>query len=1198
MTRTLPAAGRHRVLNEPATSGPGSLVAMILIAAALGVVLWVISGPPSAAWYLPDFATVRETLAGSEINDRDLVAAATAVAWLLLAYLAIVVSLRAAAVAAERATRGARWARVALQITNLTTIPAVRRIVDGGVAGTLVVASWMPATARIAVAAEPAAIVALPPPAVVAEAGGPAPWYAAEQAERWQAVSYTVVRGDDLWGIAKRFYDDGSRYVDLFEANRDRIMANGERFTDPRVVRVGWVLHVPLPSPRIAVEAGTPVYHVIRGDHLWGIAERLLGDGFRWPEIWEANRDRDMGEGWRFVDPNLIYPGWQLEVPADVLWLPAVADEPVAPQTPEPTTTPEPVATPAASSFPETEPAVVGDAAEETEGGSGIAWDWPSIPRPLLVTAAGFAVLGTAVLFVTRAHRAGLLRVPAFVRRDARRTGDAGRVTLVARALAATIADLGHANARLVLVRETERALTCTVDCSADDADALIAAAPELAVRLGCEVEGTEAAGQCVDLILADAGELTMRIGDEAAVDRALMLPVGTDMAERITYLNLAGTGSAVVSGLDAERRELLHSWLATLASTTGADGLALRADEATALLMGDDLWLPHFGGADCPDTGTLVEELEDLIQSREGTDAHRPVVAVLNVGVGEARHDAIVPYARDAGVYLVGVALPGRATDRDEAIFGASVLLGVDTAVEGGDDGGIDQGSLSLTVGTGEPVRLDPVLVRRDTSARWREPRVAAQRSEPPRADEVRSDTPEGGRASAKARPGTFDWHGALFEPSGIADGFAKVSADEGALRRDDPATDATADPSVDLDRPSPSHLAEERSDAVAFDSGSDVADETPAVAEAWEVADGDDLQVHSERGPLPTAPVDHDEAGPAPQLDPPIVPELAEADPAIDESAAEVTTVASGAAPVHAPLQDDLEQVQVPESRSPTARQQPLFLAESRPTEANANVGEDEALITVQCLGDFEVFVAGKPLTWWRYEKGREFVALLVAYGGAAVPRTVVANALWPDQLWDTSTKHLMSTAATTVRKTIREAGERPDLQPLTLTRDRYQFQPGILRSDLDEFESALRQAMNLPAVDALGHYERAVALYRGDIMQSETFEWLDQYRMEYRKRFVEAVLTAGEHAIQLGEVERAVRLYLAGTERVPTDEAIARGLMRCLGTLGDHAGVLKVYRVLTEALQRELNTPRATPSTETRALLEELTAEAAVG
>lgn len=37
------------------------------------------------------------------------------------------------------------------------------------------------------------------------------------------ATTYTVVKGDSLWAIAKKFYNDGSKYTVIFNANRDKI---------------------------------------------------------------------------------------------------------------------------------------------------------------------------------------------------------------------------------------------------------------------------------------------------------------------------------------------------------------------------------------------------------------------------------------------------------------------------------------------------------------------------------------------------------------------------------------------------------------------------------------------------------------------------------------------------------------------------------------------------------------------------------------------------------------------------------------------------------------------------------------------------------------------------------------------------------------------------------------------------------------
>jgi DNA-binding SARP family transcriptional activator len=93
------------------------------------------------------------------------------------------------------------------------------------------------------------------------------------------------------------------------------------------------------PAPGPAVAAATRTYVVQRGDTLWGIAERELGDPLRWSEIYQLNEGRPQPGGVTLTDPHWIDPGWTLLLPATTASSPGPSGPGAAPA-------PAPIATP------------------------------------------------------------------------------------------------------------------------------------------------------------------------------------------------------------------------------------------------------------------------------------------------------------------------------------------------------------------------------------------------------------------------------------------------------------------------------------------------------------------------------------------------------------------------------------------------------------------------------------------------------------------------------------------------------------------------------------------------------------------------------------------------------------------------------------------------------------------------------------
>ncbi|KUR65799.1 hypothetical protein JM67_03325 [[Arthrobacter] sp. ATCC 21022] len=76
-------------------------------------------------------------------------------------------------------------------------------------------------------------------------------------------------------------------------------------------INISKVVPPPPPPPAAKPIGGNLRQHrVVPGDTLWGIAARYLGNGARWPEIYNMNRGVVGG------NPNLIFPGQVFTVPA------------------------------------------------------------------------------------------------------------------------------------------------------------------------------------------------------------------------------------------------------------------------------------------------------------------------------------------------------------------------------------------------------------------------------------------------------------------------------------------------------------------------------------------------------------------------------------------------------------------------------------------------------------------------------------------------------------------------------------------------------------------------------------------------------------------------------------------------------------------------------------------------------------------
>ncbi|QTE30048.1 LysM peptidoglycan-binding domain-containing protein [Pengzhenrongella sicca] len=143
--------------------------------------------------------------------------------------------------------------------------------------------------------------------------------------------------GDTLWGLAERHLGRGERFVEIDALNHGKPQPDGRALTDAGAIYPGWVLLMPTdahslpalpPSPSPSGDDGwRDVHQVAAGETLWSIAQDNLGDGERYPEIFDLNAGAPQLDGGALTDPDLIRPGWLLTLPPAPTSAPTAAPE-------------------------------------------------------------------------------------------------------------------------------------------------------------------------------------------------------------------------------------------------------------------------------------------------------------------------------------------------------------------------------------------------------------------------------------------------------------------------------------------------------------------------------------------------------------------------------------------------------------------------------------------------------------------------------------------------------------------------------------------------------------------------------------------------------------------------------------------------------------------------------------------------------
>jgi DNA-binding SARP family transcriptional activator len=249
-----------------------------------------------------------------------------------------------------------------------------------------------------------------------------------------------------------------------------------------------------------------------------------------------------------------------------------------------------------------------------------------------------------------------------------------------------------------------------------------------------------------------------------------------------------------------------------------------------------------------------------------------------------------------------------------------------------------------------------------------------------------------------------------------------------------------------------------------------------------------------------------------------------------------------------------------------------------------------QDRAML-ICLLGSFRLLWCGQPRNVFISGKALTLLSLLALHLESGVTRESILNILWPEQ--DTKHGHdsLHNLVYSLQRRLRDDFHDAPAL--VFATGSYYLNRDSGFTTDIAAFDALVSSADRCKRIgqipQAVDRYEKAVALYRGDLSFNLDVTAIVE-RERLRASFLTILCWLADHAFQSAHDEAALHYALRLLASDPCREDAHRLAMRAYVRRGERAQALRQYRLCEEVLRREFD---AAPEALTTDLFESIRA-----
>jgi len=220
-------------------------------------------------------------------------------------------------------------------------------------------------------------------------------------------------------------------------------------------------------------------------------------------------------------------------------------------------------------------------------------------------------------------------------------------------------------------------------------------------------------------------------------------------------------------------------------------------------------------------------------------------------------------------------------------------------------------------------------------------------------------------------------------------------------------------------------------------------------------------------------------------------------------------------------------------------------------------------------------------------RHNQSGGLLAYLALHLNKSHTREELATVFWPDEDPQTALQRLRKTLHVLRRQL--EQAPFAEGEILLAARATVQLSPEIVRTDVIEFEEALRRANLAPDLQArTSDLMQALSIYQGELLPGCYLDGFLAERRRYADIHWQALIRLSEALEEAGDTDRALEYARQAVTLEPLAEDAHCRLMRLYAATGQPSAMLRQFQELKRTLKEQLGIE---PGMETMALVESL-------